>query len=365
MVIAQGQSATGSVFITGGQLSVTNQGVSLGTFGTGQLSVTIAGFGVGQMTVSNGSLLAQSVIVADCENSQGTLTIAGGAVAVASNVTVGAHAYIGVYTNANASGAIQMTSGSLTVTNQSAAGQLVIGQNGTATFLQSGGTATVDQLLVTNGTSSVFSLNSGLFNTRATAVSNAQTFFVGDGADPATYHLLAGIHSFANGVEVRSNAVLSGCGTINGAVLVDPGGLVQADCGGTLTFTGIVTNNGELVAANGSTVESYGLVVNDGVINIINGNTNFHAGFINNGVVLTSNVVPQIISITAVGSNIEVQFTTASNLTYVLEYTGNLLTGSWLPLAGFSGPGGDVTVTDFNAILQTQRFYRIHLVVPP
>jgi hypothetical protein len=313
--------------------------------------------GVGQAVLSNGLILAQTVTVGLGTNCQGALTIAGGTISIASNIVAGV--------GSNAAGVIQVSGGVLTVTNQSATGQLVVGQNSTATFLQNGGTATVDQLLVTNGSSSAFSLNAGLFNTRSTTFSNAQPFFVGDGADPATYHLLGGIHSFANGVEVRSNAVLSGCGTINGAVLVDPGGVVQADCGGILTFTGIVTNNGELVAANGSAVESYGSVVNNGAINIIDGSTNFHAGFVNNGVVLTSNSVPEIISITAVGSDIEVQFTTASDLTYVLEYTSDLITGGWTPLIGFTGPGGDVIATDFNALLQTQRFYRVRLVVPP
>jgi hypothetical protein len=493
MVVAQGQFATGSVFITGGQLTATNQASSLPGLSTGQLSTTIASFGVGQMAISNGSLLAQSIIVADCENSQGTLTIAGGTVSVASNLTAGALAYIGTATNANASGTIEITGGSLTVTNQSRNGlltigqlgkglfvqngglvlvdqltvgamnlsnvvnmgtnvylvaggvgqavlsngqlfaqtvavglgtntqgaltiaggqisaasnmlvgvfpgasgvvqvtsgdlyvtnqsetaQLVVGLAGLAAFAQSGGGATVDQLLVTNGPYNVvvnhvtnidystFNLGSGVFNTRSTAVSNGLGFDVGDGTDPATYHLLGGVHSFANGVEVRNNAVLSGCGTINGAVLIDPGGMVVADCGGVLTFTGIVTNNGVVIAANGGTVESYGSVDNNGTIDIINGNTNFHAGFVNNGVVLTSNSVPQIISIAAVGPSIQVQFTTATNLTYVFEYTGNLLTGSWTPLVGFTGLGGNVTVTDYNAILQTQRFYRVRLVVTP
>ena len=469
MTIAQGQNATGSVFITGGQLSVTNQGVSVG------------GFGVGQMTVSNGSLLARNVIVGDCENSQGTLTVAGGAVSVASSMTAGARAYMGTATttNANAGGVIQMTGGSLTVTNQSgtglltigrsgngslvqngglvqvdqltiaassvpvivgpgntnvffsgagravlsngvlfaqtvalglgtnchgtltiaggtisissnivagvgsnaagviqisggvltvtnqsATGQLVVGQNGAGTLLQSGGTATVDQLLVMNGNSSVFSLNSGVFNTRSTTVSDGQTFFVGDGVDAATYHLLGGTHSFANGLEIRSNAVLSGCGTINGAILVDPGGMVQAGCGGVLTFTGIVTNDGAVVASNGGTVESYGPVVNDGVINIIDGNTNFHSGFVNNGVVLTADSIPRIISITAVGTDIRVEFTTTVNLPYWIESTGDLSTGNWIPLLGFFGSGGTVTFIDSNTVLQTQRFYRVRLVVP-
>ena len=508
LVIAQGQSATGAVLITGGQLSATNQGVPVFGVETGQFSVIVGGFGVGELTVSNGSLLAQNIIVGHCETSQGTLTIAEGTVS-ASKLSAGANAFIGAYSNnvgvlsnANASGTIQVNGGSLTVTNQHGTGllaigqlgnglymqsgglvladqfaigsasssnyvplpieqfslilggagqavvsngllvvqsmtvgvstncqgaltiaggqvsvssnlvagvsanatgviqvvggdlyvtnqfgtaQLVIGMAGLATFAQSGGVVTVDQVLVTNGaytviisnlvvqplwapvtngTYNTFTLASGVFNTMSSTVSNKQTFLVGDGIDSATYHLLGGIHTFANGIEVSSNAVLSGCGTVNGSVLVDAGGAVVANCGGTLTFTGVVTNNGAWTALNGSTFESYGPVVNNGLINVLNGNTNFHAGFVNNGILLTSNSIPQIVSITAAGSNIEIQFTTAAQLLYILEYTTDLVAGNWTPLIGYTGQGGNVTLTDFNALLQPQRFYRVHMMVP-
>jgi fibronectin-binding autotransporter adhesin len=489
MAIAQGQGATGSVFITGGQLLVTNQ------------SVTIGGFGIGQVALSNGSFLAQSVIISDSENSQGTLTIAGGTVSV-SNMIAGAFGYIGTATNANASGTIEIIGGSLTitnqfgtglltigqqgngflvqngglvqvdqvaiatgiasnatasfcpesnlyvrvglgqvtvsngtllarslgvgvgspgtltiaggtvsvssnlvigvasnvfggvaqifggnlnVTNQSGAAQLVVGVAGMGTFAQSGGVVTVDQLLVTNGTYNVtsnqftippwipvtngtpstFDLAFGVFNAMSANVSNTETFFIGDGIDPATYNLLGGIHSFANGLEVRNNAILSGCGTINGSVVVDAGGTMLADCGGTLTFTGIVTNNGSWKAIDGSVLEFYGPVVNNGVINVLDGNTNFHAGFINNGVVVASNSIPQIVSIAVVGSGVEITFTTSSSPTYVLEFTSDLIRGTWNPLIGFTGMGGDVTLTDFEALSKSQRFYRVQLVVPP
>jgi hypothetical protein len=64
---------------------------------------------------------------------------------------------------------------------------------------------------------------------------------------------------------------------------------VIADCGGTLTFTGIVTNNGVMIALNGTTLEAYGVVINNGFINAIHGATNFHAGIVNNGIVLDAN----------------------------------------------------------------------------
>jgi len=48
--------------------------------------------------------------------------------------------------------------------------------------------------------------------------------------------LLGGIHSFTDGLRIRNNSTLSGCGTINGSVLVDQGGTVLADCGRKLTL---------------------------------------------------------------------------------------------------------------------------------
>jgi hypothetical protein len=187
---------------------------------------------------------------------------------------------------------------------------------------------------------------------------------VGDGIDSATYHLLGGVHTFANGIEVTSNAVLSGCGTINGSVLVDPGGTIIADCGGTLTFTGVVTNNGTWTALNGSTFTSYGPVVNNGLINVLDGNTNFVGGFVNNGIVADQASRPQIVSITVIGSGVQVEFTTGPKLLYILEYTSDLVTPDWTPLVGLIGPGGNVALSDIGATQQTQRFYRVHMMVP-
>ena len=486
MVVAQGQSATGSVFITGGQLTVTNQGVSVSSFGIGQQSLTIGGFGAGQMTLSNGSLLAQSVIVGDCENSQGTLTIAGGTVSIASSLTAGANAYIGTSSNANASGTIDITGGSLTVTNQSGTGlltigqqgngslaqngglvqvdqltiamsgsslpavypattnlffsgvgqvtlsngsffaesvtlggntncrgtfsiaggtvsvfsnilvgagsnslaviqisggtlnvtnkfdtaQLVVGLAGAGTFTQSGGVVTVDQLLatnatynvytnriveplwaiITNGIGSTFSLGSGVFNAQSATINNAQTFFVGDGTDAATYHLLGGIHSFANGIEITSNAVLSGCGTINGSVLVDPGGLVQADCGGTLTVVGIVTNNGTIIADGGTTIDFRGVVVGSGTIISTNGNVQFFGATI-----LTSSSPPSGGSTSgagaySIGSNVTVCATANVCYSFVnwTDQSSNVV--STLACYNFAVPSNETLVANFAPI---------------
>jgi hypothetical protein len=76
-------------------------------------------------------------------------------------------------------------------------------------------------------------------------------------------------------------------------------------------------------AVNGSTLESYGSVVNNGLINILSGHTNFHAGFINNGLVLDADSIPQIVSILITGHDVEIRFTTSAGATYIPEYRTN------------------------------------------
>jgi T5SS/PEP-CTERM-associated repeat protein len=346
LIVGGSLGATGSVSVTSGQLTVNNQTIIVGSYG------------VGQMTVSNSSLLARAIKVGNGLSSCGTLTFAGSTTATVSNIVAGAYS--------NSTGVIQLTGGSLGVTNQSGTGNLVIGQLGQGILTQNGGSLTVDQLLVINGTNSQFNFNAGSLASKSTTVSNTQTFVVGDGFNAATFRLLGGIHTFSNGLRVRSNAMLVGCGTINGAVVVDAGGTITSTCGaGTmLTFTGILTNNGVLLAVNGGTLEFYGPVVNNGLINAFSGNTNFHAGLVNNGVVLTSNTIPQIVSISVTGSDVNLQFTTFSNLTHYVEYNSNLVNGSWIALTGFTGTGGIMSHTDPGAATLTQRFYRVHLVVP-
>jgi hypothetical protein len=308
------------------------------------------------MTVSDGAFRTRAVVVGHNNGSQGMFMICGGITSVASNLVAG--------TYSNATGVLQVTGGELDITNQFGTGQLVVGQIGSGVFTQGGGILTVDQLLATNGTNSTFNFSSGTLNTKSTVVSNTQTFIVGDGSGSATYHLLGGVHSFADGLRVRSNAVLIGCGTINGNVVIDPGGTVLADCGGTLTFTGVVTNNGVMKAVGGSTLETYGSLVNNGLINVLPGNTNFHAGFINNGLVLDTDSIPQIVSIRSIGQDVEIQFTTSARATYIPEYRTDMLTGNWIPRPCVVSLGGTTGMLDVGAALLPQKFYRVRLEVP-
>ena len=87
--------ATGTVWITGGQLTTIN-GV-----------IHIAGSGVGQMTVSNGTWLAADVQVGTSAGSRGTLTIAGGTNAMIGPLNIGG----------SGTGTVIITGGQLVLTN--------------------------------------------------------------------------------------------------------------------------------------------------------------------------------------------------------------------------------------------------------
>ncbi len=176
----------------------------------------------------------------------------------------------------------------LTVSNIGSvfANPLVLAQNAgsSGTLTLDGGTVNVGGLIITNaGGVAVF--NSGTLISSSTSVTNNQTFLVGDETELATFRLNGGVHSFANNLEIRNNASLAGCGTVTGNVLVDAGGAVLANCGGTLNFTGTVTNNSTISAVSGTTLNFFGPLINNGAIVATNGAVNIHSTFQNNGTV--------------------------------------------------------------------------------
>jgi hypothetical protein len=198
--IGAGANAAGKVWLTGGQLIVTNTATStvIGDNGVGQMEVsngawsaysvvvgysggqgtlTIAGgtntvnstfniariaatgavwlkgglltvtnavtyigsFGAGRMTVSNGTWLSQNIVLAFTTGSQGTLTVAGGT-SITTNLIIGK-------SDCSATGTVVVAGGSLFVTNAAHNAVLDL-ESGSLTL--SGGTLTVDVLVKTN-----------------------------------------------------------------------------------------------------------------------------------------------------------------------------------------------------------------------
>jgi hypothetical protein len=281
LAIARFNGSTGSVTVAGGLLG-----------GSG-LKIGVGNEGSGQLTVSGGSVQCSTLLVAaDVTNTAvGLLAVSAGSVTAFGSLVVGAAGF--------SSGQVSLTGGSCAAAN-SASNALVIVANGT--LVLNGGTLTADMLLVTNAAGQA-SFNSGTLNTRGTTVANGASFVVGDGVAAATLHLNGGIHTFANGLVISSNAVLNGCGTIIGPIINH--GTISTNCSPPL-------------------------------------------------------IQPSIIAITRRGPTNSIAFTTVSGQTYTLEFKGSLTNGNWTPiLPATNGIGSAMSLIDTNAS-GTRRFYHIH-----
>jgi len=333
------------------------------------LDVLVGAFGSSNsMTVSNGGAVYNrngSIGCYDVSTSSSNNTVlVTGSGSVWNNA---GYLYVGEY---GAGNSLTVTTGAVVTVN----GPLVVGTGfggGPNSLILNGGSVTVNQLALTNGASSVIAFNGGLLASSGTSVTNTQVFVVGDGTDAATFQLNGGVHSFANNLEIASNAFLTGCGTIEGNVTIDPGGTVLANCGGTLTFSGMVTNNGTMQAVNGTVLQADGLVVNNGLIIATNGTAVFLGGLVNNGVVLTNGCSlteadVQISSIARFGNKIVIQIPSVTCATYQLQVTPSLNPATWTNLnASQSGTGEVLSFTDSNgATNRPGRFYRIDITLP-
>ncbi|HUJ11118.1 MAG TPA: hypothetical protein VL171_13930 [Verrucomicrobiae bacterium] len=119
--------ANGSVWITGGTLTILNNYTIIGNSG------------VGQMTISNGTVTADAVFVGNSGN-DGSLSVAGGTMAAFSGISVGD-------CGAGFNGFVTIVGGDLFITNASHNAVLDV-RSGTTTI--SGGLLKVDKLIVTN-----------------------------------------------------------------------------------------------------------------------------------------------------------------------------------------------------------------------
>ena len=121
--------ATGTVWVTGGQLSVHN-------------SLVIGGpSGIGQMSISNGAWFATDVYIPyPGPGPRGILTIAGGTATISSNLFIGTSLCDGA-------GSLVMSGGGLYVTNSTHTAVLEV-EGGTLTI--SGGTLRADKIVITN-----------------------------------------------------------------------------------------------------------------------------------------------------------------------------------------------------------------------
>jgi hypothetical protein len=163
---------------------------------------------------------------------------------------------------------------------------------------------------------------------------NAASFVIGDGTNAANYLMQGGTHAFTNGLVISSNAVLSGCGSVIGAV----------------------TNYGTIILSNNCDMAFQDSVINFGTILVFDGTLSFQSTFINNGSLLW----PHITGLSFSGTNVQVHLNTASNYVHELQVRQNLESGPWTSLAsGLLGTGDVMTVLDSGGATNAQRFYRL------
>jgi hypothetical protein len=170
------------------------------------------------------------------------LSIAAGGLAAAANVEI-------------FSGNSAVVEGTLFVTNSSQTSVLYI--EGALTIT---GTVQADLIAWPGGGS----FTSGLLLARNANVNNGLPFTVGDGTNAATYAMQGGTHTFASGLVISSNSVLSGCGTVSGSVTNY--GTIMVTNGCDMVFSNSVVNFGVIIATNGtprflSTFENHGTLI--------------------------------------------------------------------------------------------------------
>jgi len=142
--------------------------------------------------------------------------------------------------NTSTNNRITVADGSLFATNATSTSGLAV-HNGTVTM--NGGLMVTDGLSMTYSPGRFF-FNAGALYTKFTLVTNGQPFVVGDGIRAATLHLQGGSHTFSQGLNISSNGVLTGTGTIVGSV-TNRGTIKPGSSPGALIVDGqlAMTNN--------------------------------------------------------------------------------------------------------------------------
>ncbi|MBI3879036.1 MAG: hypothetical protein HY301_03115 [Verrucomicrobia bacterium] len=212
------------------QLVVSNGGTvfnTTGTLGTGANSSNNLALvtGTGSVWSNNGLLTIGN------SGPRTQLIVSDGGAVFAAALTMGALPGTG-------SNRVTIDGGSLIVTNPAGTGIALLNRG---TNVLNSGYFETDQLVLTNKVSGVahgvFEFNGGTLITRGTTNANGLPFTVGNGASAATFQLLGGTHSFANGLVLASNSLLKGNGTILGAV-TNFGTIAPGSSPGALTING-------------------------------------------------------------------------------------------------------------------------------
>jgi len=128
------------------------------------------------------------------------------------------------------------------------------------TNVLNGGLIDIDQLILTNSIG-FFEFNGGVLSSKNTRVSNGTVFRIGNGVTSATMMMQSnGVHDFTGspGIQVSSNATLTGNGTIVGPLTISSGAkLIPGSSIGRVALSNSPSLQGSIimeVSRNGTTL---------------------------------------------------------------------------------------------------------------
>jgi hypothetical protein len=235
--------------VGGNQLVVSNSGMA-----------TVGVLYVGNETASNQVLVTDSGALAAMTLLVGANNGAGNQMVVSNAATVIVTNQLQITTGIGYSNSVTLAGGSLWATNG-----IVLNYNsgGYAALILNLGLLNASSL--TGGGSGQVIFNGGTWQSGGTTYGNATPLVVGDGTDAAVFQMLSSpthgdTHSFAGGLIISSNALLSGSGTINGNVSVNGGSFLN-DSG---TVNGNLLINGGTFAPG--TNQAWSLTVTGGLV---------------------------------------------------------------------------------------------------
>ncbi len=195
-ILSVGAMGSGNrLIITNGGAVFNNDGPIGSSSGSSSNTVTVGGNGAMWSNLGN--------LTVGGSGSTNTLTIDTGGSVLASN------AYVG-FNSPSVGNRINVTGGSLFVTNAAGTATLIVGQSGRGIYTQNGGTVTVDQLVVTNHpTDALFQLQGGALFTKATVYSNV-VLNVGTAGNSATLNFQGTTHSLLDALTLAPSAGSTG-----------------------------------------------------------------------------------------------------------------------------------------------------------
>ena len=215
---------------SGNQLCITNGGTVV-DFSSGSIGASSSASNNSVLVSGPGSLWNDYGDLFVGTNGPGSqLSVVNGGTVTASNVVVGAAA-------SSSGNIVTVSGGSLFATNISQTGVLDVRRG---TLVLNSGTVAMNRLLLTNGANSIVTFNGGTLNSGGSTVNNGSIFQVGDGTSAATLDLFGGTHSFANGLFINTNAILTGTGAIAGSI-TDAGLIAPGNGFGVISDTGNLT----------------------------------------------------------------------------------------------------------------------------